>query len=644
MDATPHSTTMDSVPDATSKGRSRPQQTAHEEEERPDSAIGQKTGSDGNVGAFRKSTWPFVNFAEGDWETLKNLSMKYGLVMEEAQIVNLATFQSIRQTASGACATMFILLIVGTTVVRHFAHDTLAQSILLCLYTVTSAGFGSVSIPYTSGFLMFNTAFLFVGITTTAILFAQVFQYAKFEAARYQHAKDKAVNALKGLRKLESMNLVDHSEGSIDYQIRSQLISALKEVRQPNTKGWNPKNFVAWLSRNQWASALSIFSFMFVLLLIGTVVLIHTEGWTPAQALYFSVYAMSTVGYGDLVPQTNAGTWFVDCWLPFNVIFFALYLSSVAHYYIMLSTWNVQRMERVLTLQELNSSKDKADVTYRGDVKSHDSLNDADCVDHKSDAENAGNSPADSDVVQRNVKSVTKGGETTEEFDLTSLFRSQQKQDGTRARQESKLTFGEDIEQGGMAVSVDSTWQLLQVLGIKDSMNASISRSDDSDNIELIVRFCVLERLVMIIASLVNKAEPGMIRINGSDASLTIDPLKETAEEWLIPPRARQAFRMAYFKGIVFVGEQAILSGGASAFLDLNPFDFSDLFCPFVVALDDLTTMRDWLDLTADLASKSGLNPSPSSSIQVNPRKRVIQNKIDGYFPLNTGNAIVSQI
>lgn len=246
------------------------------------------------------------------------------------------------------------------------------------------------------------------------------------------------------------------------------------------------------------------------------------------------------------------------------------------------------------------------------------------------------------DIVQRNGNSATREGETTEEFDLTNLFRSQQKQDAARARQESKLTFGDDTEQGGVAVSVDSTWQLLQVLGIKD--NASVSSSDDCDKMELIVRFRVLERLVRIIVSQVNKAEAGMIRINGSDASLTIDTLKETAKEWLIPPLARQAFRMAYFKGIVFVGEQAILSGGASAFLDLNPFDFSDLFCTFVVALDDLTTMRDWLELTSDLALKAGSDLSPSSSIQAHPRKRVIQNKIDGYFPLNTGNAILSQI
>ena len=44
-----------------------------------------------------------------------------------------------------------------------------------------------------------------------------------------------------------------------------------------------------------------------VVLLAGTVALMRVEGLSFADALYFSVVTMSTVGYGDVVPHTGAG-------------------------------------------------------------------------------------------------------------------------------------------------------------------------------------------------------------------------------------------------------------------------------------------------------------------------------------------------
>jgi hypothetical protein len=43
---------------------------------------------------------------------------------------------------------------------------------------------------------------------------------------------------------------------------------------------------------------------------VGTVVYMFLEGWTLVDALYFSVVALATVGFGDLHPTTDAAKLF----------------------------------------------------------------------------------------------------------------------------------------------------------------------------------------------------------------------------------------------------------------------------------------------------------------------------------------------
>lgn len=46
------------------------------------------------------------------------------------------------------------------------------------------------------------------------------------------------------------------------------------------------------------------------ILLIGTFVYRHLEGWSYLDSLYFSVITLTTVGYGDFSPQTSGGKLF----------------------------------------------------------------------------------------------------------------------------------------------------------------------------------------------------------------------------------------------------------------------------------------------------------------------------------------------
>lgn len=60
---------------------------------------------------------------------------------------------------------------------------------------------------------------------------------------------------------------------------------------------------------------------------IGTLIYQHVEGWSFLDSLYFVVITVTTIGYGDLFPQTSVGKIFTIFFAFFGVAT-ALYLFS----------------------------------------------------------------------------------------------------------------------------------------------------------------------------------------------------------------------------------------------------------------------------------------------------------------------------
>jgi hypothetical protein len=66
------------------------------------------------------------------------------------------------------------------------------------------------------------------------------------------------------------------------------------------------------------------------LLATGTVFYTLVEGWTPLDALYFSVISLATVGYGDITPTTDIGKVFTIFFVLAGVGVLVLFVSEVA--------------------------------------------------------------------------------------------------------------------------------------------------------------------------------------------------------------------------------------------------------------------------------------------------------------------------
>ncbi|MCU9849791.1 potassium channel family protein [Defluviimonas sp. WL0024] len=70
---------------------------------------------------------------------------------------------------------------------------------------------------------------------------------------------------------------------------------------------------------------------VFATVLSGTVFYHNVEGWSWLDALYFCVATMSTVGYGDFAPQTDAGKIFTIAFMLLGIGLFVALVGQIAN-------------------------------------------------------------------------------------------------------------------------------------------------------------------------------------------------------------------------------------------------------------------------------------------------------------------------
>ncbi len=355
----------------------------------------------------------------------------------------------------------------------------------------------------------------------------------------------------------------------------------------------------------------------------------------------------------DYFPNKFASTWFCIIWLPFSVGFLSLYLGSIANLYIHISEKNVKRIERKLHRQvyefknEQNREREEAiargtsagfglDIDSGGATSSMDdtmtpnanmNVNVSAPHSHLNQPRRQGRSDrrargvatlvandsyemeeegAEGSSPERRRQNVMMNsgvmgrrfdGNGNGDNDLESSEDEAMKtmRNTIAAVKLNMTTRGSGSAGGGVEESPsrglapsDS-----EILNIKSTRHYNTTRGVEKKP-TFALRVLLQERFSYIIAREIAGYQSS-VEIKNNTLSVTIDSLKHTADKWMIPRKARKAFRAVAFEVLYFCGERDLIVRGAEAVFDLRPHEAQGLFAPLLAAFGDADTMEAWL-------------------------------------------------
>jgi hypothetical protein len=606
-----------------------------------------------------------------DTQLTQQLDQEYEWALEERDVAYHARYQSVRQSA--CCAVTFMTVFMTISVI-FFVQQTedwdTKDALLFSVYAMTTVGYGHLHSPDTPAFQLYTIFFILMGIATLTILVAQVYQCIALEASRAQSEREQPFT---------SPLAQHHRRTTMTRQSVTQLGDFLHVPTHTMDRFFHIMDQLqTFFKEDEVGRGLSVL-FPFVgLIVCGALVVGPLEKWTIVEALYFSVVSLTTVGFGDYYPTQSASIWFCVIWLPFSVGFMSLYLTNVAAFYIRLSDANILRIEQQLRKAQILQRKRQWDESGV-ESRHHDSAdpNDTNGSELNDDDDDDETDPESSGGEMEGVSRKSTRSQDGDGFENIPRHEKSRQQQRRKRRHAVRRLFGtlgsakhrrerilQTVEQQPLSsfsietttpsddasiastasstTTQEATSSMTTMRQVLQAVHADLAQSDDgagnvtlatsefvkanasdpsgADTLMVIqkpsfaLRALVQERLAAIIAIDVAGYQDS-IEIQDRTLSMSIQSLKQTADRWKIPKRARKAFRAVAFEVLFFVGEFGLVTRGAEALFDLPPLVFSSLFAPLLAAMGDAPWMESWLVRTQVLADVD-LQPSLSSLSQ----------------------------
>ena len=90
------------------------------------------------------------------------------------------------------------------------------------------------------------------------------------------------------------------------------------------------KTVISFLRDKEYRNLLQVTS---LFILMGTIVYHYLEGWSWIDSAYFSIITLTTIGYGDFSPQTNAGKLFTIFYILIGIGVILGFINTVYLHY-----------------------------------------------------------------------------------------------------------------------------------------------------------------------------------------------------------------------------------------------------------------------------------------------------------------------